>query len=65
MLDPAFRFRPKREQLQTFKGLLSESHGQNLALTVFHVPVSTPSGSTYDRDFIETHIKTKVRIWHV
>mmetsp|Transcript_11981 Transcript_11981/g.28058 ORF Transcript_11981/g.28058 Transcript_11981/m.28058 type:complete len:402 (+) Transcript_11981:195-1400(+) len=22
-------------------------------------PVSTPSGSTYDRDFIETHIKTK------
>jgi hypothetical protein len=36
------RVRAKREQLQ---GLLSESQGQNLALTVLHVPNSVESGA--------------------
>ena len=35
--------RAKREQLCT-KGLLPESEGQNLALTVFYVPYSLDSG---------------------
>ena len=34
------RTREKREQLQTFRGLLPESQGQHLALTVLCVPYS-------------------------
>ena len=34
------RFRPKREQLTTFSGLLPPSQGQNLTLTVLYVPYS-------------------------
>ena len=34
------RFRAKREQLKRFYGLLPESHGQNLALTVLYVRYS-------------------------
>ena len=33
-------FRAKREHLDMFQGLLPESHGQNLALTVLYVPES-------------------------
>ena len=33
-------FRAKREPLKRFHGLLPESHGQNLAVTVLHVPCS-------------------------
>jgi len=38
------RFRAKREQLETFYGLLPESQGQNLALTVLCVPCSLDRG---------------------
>jgi len=38
------RFRAKRGHLTTFHVLLSESQGQNLALTVFYVPKSLDSG---------------------
>ena len=34
------RFRTKREQLKSFQGLVSESQGQNMALTVLYVPCS-------------------------
>ena len=37
------RFRAKREQLATFEGLSSESHGQNLALAALYVPHSLDS----------------------
>ena len=38
------RARAKREQLERFSGLLSESQGQNLALNVLYVPDSLDSG---------------------
>ena len=38
------RIRAKRRQLETFKGPLPESQGQNVALTVEHVPYSLNSG---------------------
>ena len=34
----------KREQVETFEGLLPESQGQNQALTVLYVPHSLDSG---------------------
>ena len=40
----AGRFRMKREQLILLWGLLPESQGHNLALTVLHVPYSLDSG---------------------
>ena len=36
--------RAKREQLEMFEGLLLESHGQNLAVTVLCVPHSLDDG---------------------
>jgi hypothetical protein len=39
------RCRAKREQPETFEGLLPENRGQNLALTVLHVPYSRDSDS--------------------
>jgi len=39
-----YRFRAKREQLTRVEGLLPESQGQNLALTVLHVPCSLDIG---------------------
>ena len=44
MLCPAC-FRSKREHLLKFYGLLPESQGQNLALTVLYVPSSLGSGT--------------------
>ena len=38
------RFRAKRDQLATIQGLLHESQGQNLALTVSFAPYSLDSG---------------------
>ena len=38
------RFRAKREQLEMFQGLMPESKGQNLALTVLFVLYSLDSG---------------------
>jgi len=38
------RFRAKREQLQSYPGLLAESQGHNLAFTVLRVPYSLGSG---------------------
>jgi hypothetical protein len=35
---PPHRFRAKREQLKRFEGLLPESQGQNMVLTVLYVP---------------------------
>ena len=37
------RCRDRRDQLKRFQGLLPESQGQNLALTVLHVPYSLDS----------------------
>ena len=37
-------FRAIREQLRTFRRLLSENQGQNLALTVIYVPYSAAVG---------------------
>ena len=37
------RFRAKREQLKRCQGLLSESQGQNLVVTVLYVPYSRSS----------------------
>ena len=37
-LGARYRLSAKREQLKRFQALLRESHGQNLALTVLHVP---------------------------
>ena len=43
--DVNARFRAKREQLERFyEGLVPESQGQNLALTVLYVPCSLDSG---------------------
>ena len=39
---PVYRFRAKREQLKRFQGLLTESQGKNLALTVVYVPYGVP-----------------------
>jgi hypothetical protein len=39
------RFRAKREQFKTFKFFLSESPGQNLALTVLYVSYSVDRGT--------------------
>jgi len=39
-----FRPRARREQLERFEGLLPQSQGQHLAVTVLHVPFSTHSG---------------------
>ena len=39
-----FAFRAKREQVQRFERLLSESQGHNLALTVLCVPSSLDKG---------------------
>ena len=43
-----FRFRAKKNHVNSFWGLLPESHGQHLALTVFvlHVPSLFDSGTT-------------------
>ena len=38
------RFRAKREYLKTQQVLLPESRGQNMAVTVLHVPHSLNSG---------------------
>ena len=38
------RFRAKREQTETVRGLLPESHGQNLALAISYVPYRLDSG---------------------
>ena len=38
-----YRFRAKTKQLETVEGLLPESQGQNLALTVLYVPYSLDS----------------------
>ena len=40
----AGRFRAKREQLAKFYGLSPENHGQDLAVTVLHVPDSLDRG---------------------
>ena len=37
---PLYHFRAKQEQLETFERLSPESPGQNLAMTVLHVPYS-------------------------
>jgi len=39
-----YRCRAKREQPEQFEGVLLESQGQNLALTVLYVPSSLNSG---------------------
>ena len=39
-----YRFRAKRERLEWCQGLLPESQGQNLALTVLSAPFSFVSG---------------------
>ena len=39
------RVRAKRAQLHRFQGLLPESQGHNLALTVLYVPYSLISGT--------------------
>ena len=44
--DFKVRFRAKREQLERVHGLLPESQGQNLALTVLYVLWSRDSGLT-------------------
>ena len=41
----AKRIRTKREQFNTFQGLVPESEGQNLALTVFYVADLLDSGT--------------------
>ena len=43
--DSWCRFRAKREHLQGVEGLLPESQGQNLAVTVLDVPRSLDSGA--------------------
>ena len=43
------RFWAKREQLGGVQGLLPRSQGQNLALTVLHVPHSLESGMHFDQ----------------
>ena len=40
----AYRFQAKKEQLERVHGLLPASQGQNLVLTVLHVPYSLDSG---------------------
>jgi len=52
------RFRAKSEQLQRFKGLLPEGHGQNLALTVLYVPYSLESGRKEDGACQEVLVST-------
>ena len=41
----AVRFRARRGQLETLEGLLPDSQGQNLALTVLYMPYSLDSGT--------------------
>jgi len=41
-----YRFPAKREELEMFEGLVSESQDQNLALTVLYVPSLLESASS-------------------
>ena len=45
------RYQAKMEQLKRFEGLLPESQGQNLALTVLDVPSPLDSRSYMKREF--------------
>jgi hypothetical protein len=51
-------FPRKREQLDTFKGLLPESHGHNLALTALYVPYSHKIGVGFEPR--QKHIHTLI-----
>ena len=44
LVSQYYHFRARREELKRFKGLLPESQGQNLALTVLYVPYLLDSG---------------------
>ena len=60
--DP-YRFRAKREQLRHISGLLPDSQGQNLALTVLYVTNWLDSGQQLHPDEFSSRIRFPTGNW--